>query len=185
MTCLLAYKSKSGSLHMAADSYCGDSFISDTCQDSKLLEIGPLLLGVAGGIRAERAITKAIKDITRTRKKITAAYLKDQFSLDLIKHLHGKGILKEEKGVISLEESEYLLGHSSGLYYLDSDLAVWQPRAPYLAAGVGRVYAMSVLAYAHKNGDLEKNPEKTLEQVLYSVSQHCSEVRPPFTYITK
>lgn len=173
-----------GHVWLAGDSYCGDEEISELCVEPKVLRVSSTVgLGLCGDVRAEMLITRAVKDILGSKKRITDEWLKTSFSVLLHKRMRDSGVLQENKGIHRLEDSQYVLAHAGKLYYLDSTLALWTPTTAYVAIGAGRSIAMGALAYAHESGDLDADPEATISRVLDCVMRHSHYVRSPYTLL--
>ncbi len=169
---------------LAGDSYCGDDEVSDLCSEPKVLRVSNTVgLGLCGDVRTEVLVTKAVKQILSKKQRVTDEWLRTDFALALHKRLKDSGVLKDNKGIHSLDNADYILAHAGRLYYMDESLALWTSRHPYVAIGVGKSMAMSTLAYSHTNGELEEDPRNALERVLRSVAQHNHYVRPPYTYL--
>lgn len=173
-------------VYLAGDSYCGDlaNDVVDLCKDPKVYMVSnTVALGICGGIRTEVAVVKAIKSILSAKKKVVEQFLLNDFSTKLHEKLKDTGILKDIKGVHSLDDSEYILAHAGRLYYLDDDMGLWESQTPYVAIGAARSIALGSLAYAHKTGELQRDPVKVLERVLECAARHSHYVRPPYTYL--
>lgn len=169
---------------LAGDSYCGDEDILELCTEPKVFAVSnTVALGISGDVRAEILTTKAIKKIIKGKERITQEWLKTDFSLKLHDALKDTGVLKEKNSIHTLEDSSFVLAHAGRLYYLDDNLGLWRPQAPYVAIGSGRSLALGALAYAYQDGDLEEHPKEALKEVLDCVSKHCHYVRPPYTYV--
>lgn len=174
-----------GRIYLGGDSFCGDEDVVDLCRDSKVVKVGKEVgLGRCGDIRAERLVTKAIKSIFSRRKlSITKAWLEGDFSSLLHKKLKNSGVLRDDKGIHHLEDSEYILAHKGHIYYLDANLALWESKWPYAAIGAGRAGVMTALAFVHESGQLEADPRKILGEILEASARHNPWVYPDYTFL--
>lgn len=174
-----------GKIYLGGDSFCGDEEVIELCRDPKVLKVGDgVALGLCGDVRTERLVTKAVKSIFSRRKQaITKTWLEGEFSTQLHKKLKNSGVLRDDKGIHHLEDSEYILAHNGHIYYLDETLALWESKAPYVAIGAGRVGALTALGFAHRVGLLEKDPRGTLEDVLEASGTHNPWVYGPYTFL--
>jgi 20S proteasome alpha/beta subunit len=173
-----------GRVYLAGDSYLGDEDACDLCSEPKVVQIANTVgIGICGDVRAEAVVVKTIKGMLSKKQRITDSYLRGDFSIKLHEKLKASGVLKDDKGITALDESEYLLGHAGSLYYVEDSLGLWRPRVPYAAIGSGRTFALGALAYANMSGDLRTDPKKALKKVLDACVRHCHHVRPPYTFL--
>lgn len=172
-------------IYLAGDSFCGDEDTAELCRDPKVLNVRhDIGLGLCGDVRTERLVTKAIKSIFSRRKKaVTDVWLKSDFSIQLHNKLKNSGVLRDDKGIHHLEDSQYILAYDGHIYYLDENLALWESQMPYVAIGAGRNHALAALGFAHICGALEENPEEALKNVLELCALHSPWVYPPYTYL--
>lgn len=172
-------------VYLAGDSFCGGENTVDLCRDPKVVKVSEeVALGLCGDVRAERLVIKAVKSIFSRRKKaITKNWLEGEFSAQLHNRLKNSGVLRDDKGIHHLEDSNYILAHDGHIYYLDSNLALWESRYPYVAIGAASDGALTALSFSHLTGQLQKSPRETLEKILQATASHSVWVYEPFTFL--
>lgn len=159
---------------IAGDAYCtSDEDIVETCVEHKVHQIRPgLWLGAAGLVSDERAVIKALKDVTEVLedKEYGPEWVTTELS-DLIKES-----LEGSNTTLS-SESAYFLATPRNLYYLDSDMSIWQADQPYVAIGMGRIMALPTMAYIVNSG----LPVSTdvLERVIKACEVHSPWIKGP------
>lgn len=179
MTVVIAITTKS-KVVLAGDSYCGDEDVRQLCAAPKILTVAPDVgFGLCGSVRSEQALAPALKKLLKRRSSIEN-YIMNRLADDLHSLLRDRGILRDNDGIHSLPDSDYILTHKGKIFYLDEEFAIWEPQHPYAAIGIGRRYALGALAYIHENIGFKSNTiEKQALSVIESVARHCNLVDLP------
>jgi 20S proteasome alpha/beta subunit len=186
MTVVVGAVTSDKKIHLAGDSFCGTEYLSELCTEPKVFKLSNhVAFGICGGIRSEVLIVDAAKSILqrKTKQSLTSDYFKVDFAYKLHDRLKNSGVLKDKDGIHQLKDSSYVLGCNGHLFYLDEDLGVWEAQSPYVAIGAGRDLAIGALAFAHKSGELEKDPKAALMRVLDVCVAHSPWVKGPYTYL--
>lgn len=178
---------------LAGDSYCASphDYMVDLCKAHKVFKVAPTVgLGICGDLRAERLVTDVLKELFKKRKKNLEKYISEgALSYDLHQVLDKVGVMQEDKGVKSLEDSAYLLAHAGKLYYMEGNLTLWESQYPYAAIGAGSKFALGALAYADLSdtGGTSLYNTKTATTIainaVEATARHCALVATPTTHI--
>lgn len=188
MTCVISVTGNNGDVFLAGDSFCGDDDLVDLCKSPKVFKVGPLGVGVAGTVRSELVLVRSLYNLIphSENEDITDSWivhcLPDLVRNDMVEA--GIDVSREDSDSSeSGKEGEYIIVFDGKTYYFDSCFGIYESRHPYVAIGAGKYLAYGALSFAHKQGALSKNPEKTVLSILDSVSVWSPKVRPPFNVI--
>lgn len=170
MTLIVAARGSEGPALIGGDSYLGEgsSGVHDIQGAPKIVRVchGQAWIGLAGEPSTYGNAIWALEKLDLER-------------FDLRRDL--RHYMKEREVPVDVDISALLI-HGREIWGLDESWAAHPIGRDFSAVGVGRDFAMGMLAYAHATGSLKRNPKSVLRRVMRTAEKMVDGVRSPFDF---
>lgn len=183
MTVIVGVRSQ-GRVFMGADSQGTGGWAKTARADDKLFRLGELVVGFTTSYRMGQVLRYWLEDEgvgvpeSETPADIERWAVRT-FVPAVRKVLKEHGFAKVENA--REEAGSFLVGWRAALFAVEDDLQAGFSRAPYMAAGVGREFALGAL---HACSELIPNdPEHVLGRALWAAADNSIGCGPPFVYL--
>lgn len=145
MTVVVALRCSDGSVVMGGDSFCGDEDVLDVCLAPKAYMVGPVGVGICGGVRTEQILERTLREVIPEKKDVTAKWLQSDLTDILHETMSDQKVVTSTEGFHSLKDSSYLLVFDGVIYHLEEDFSLWDSRRNFAAIGAGKQFALGAL----------------------------------------
>lgn len=175
MTLIIGYIDKTGS-YIASDSMGSNGYSSGIYKNKKVFKIGDdILAGGCGSYKELQLLEKDFNPPERTVNQSSSDYMYKTFAHELKKFLKGHNTLKDNSGVISNADGEFIFIYDGSIYKWQSDLALLETMLPFDTTGSGEVYAHGIMA-ALSETDSKLTAEQKLELAIKLTSEYIVSV---------
>ena len=171
MTLIIALRGANGPAIMASDSYIGEdtSTVHDLLASPKIAKVckGEAMIGLAGNPTSFWEAVRALEKL-------------DLKGFDMRSQL--RPYMVEQEIVKDSDDFSAVLIHGRDIWCIDSSWTPFPLLRDYTACGVGRDFAMGMLAYAFRTSSLSRHPARIARNVMKDTAQHVSNIVKPFDF---
>lgn len=180
MTCVVGTKSRSGVI-IAADSLGSAGWDCEVRRDPKVGRVKEYVFGYCGSFRLGQVLLYDFDPPIPPKRKAPDVYrfLVSEFIPVLREECNRAGLLHKDDNVEGLENSSFLIGIYSNLFYVEGDFQVGWPHHPYASVGCGAPYALGAMYAGYK---AKKRGEDLLMLGLVAAETYSNGVRSPFIF---
>lgn len=184
MTCLVAYKDKSGTIYLGGDSAGSDTTSHSilTRRDPKVFILESMLIGFCGSYRDGQLIMTKFKIPSHDAAKYTDfGYMCGPFIDAVRKLLKDNGRIKEEEKLEGTEAG-FIIVFKDEIYKIYEDFQVELTVDPFNAAGSGADIALGALNILHNSTGY--SPDEKVAMAIRTSAKYNLSVREPALIIS-